>query len=231
MAWRGRDGMHVIAYLAANELQISGALGIAVAGTVLCTSLVGRVLARASVLVHSDEVESSIQTALDCGQVDIEGELVVHQSEHLVLAGTVHQVETGANVGTIIVLREELETQRITARGGAICLGVLGSLKGALVGTIGRRGARGSPLVAIIAVGGPRSGMKPTPVSIDGHLAVNRGTAPAARTFLPGQLRMSFALLRADLLGRSDARNGCQYEGQHFYEDASRVEETGVELR
>lgn len=219
-------------YLAANELQISGALGIAVAGTVLCTGLVGRVLGHASVLVHSDEVEGSIQTALDGGQVDIEGELVVHQSEHLVLAGTVHQVETGANVGAVLVLREELESERVTARGGAVCLGVLGSLEGALAGAIGSRAARGSPLVAIVAVGCSRGGVKPAPVMIDGHLAVHRGTAAAARTFLPGQLRMSFGLLCTDLLGRGDARDGCQYEGQHFQECASRGEGIGVvELR
>jgi hypothetical protein len=45
----------------------------------------------------------------DLGDVHVKGELVAKQSEHLVLGGTVHEVETGADVGGCFSL--VLETQ------------------------------------------------------------------------------------------------------------------------
>ena len=49
--------------LAVDELEITRALGIAVAGTVLGAGLVARVLGLATVLVHRDKVQGTIETA------------------------------------------------------------------------------------------------------------------------------------------------------------------------
>ena len=51
-------------YLAVDELQITGALGIAVAGSVLGTGLVGRVLGHSTVGIHGDKIQGSVQAAL-----------------------------------------------------------------------------------------------------------------------------------------------------------------------
>lgn len=70
-------------YLAANKLQVSSALGVAVPSSILGSGLVGGVTLHASVLFHGNEVQSSVETAVDCGEIDVKGELVVHEREHL----------------------------------------------------------------------------------------------------------------------------------------------------
>ncbi len=123
--------------LAADKLQVSSTLGVAVTGTVLGTSLVGRVLRQASVFVHGNKVQGGVQAAVDGGEVDIKGELVVHQREHLVLGSAIHKVESRADVGAVVVLGDELESQGVATGGSAIGLGVLGALERALARAVG----------------------------------------------------------------------------------------------
>jgi hypothetical protein len=110
--------------LTVDELEITRALSIAVTGTILGTSLVGRVLGQSTILVHGHEVESTVETASDklvslknsqsvflilqkslpeLGHIDIEGELVTQEGEHLVLGGTIHEIETRSDVGGFIL--------------------------------------------------------------------------------------------------------------------------------
>lgn len=67
--------------LAVDELDVAGALSITVTGTVLGTSLVAGVLGKTTVEVHGDEVESTVQTAANVGDIDIKGELVAEELE------------------------------------------------------------------------------------------------------------------------------------------------------
>lgn len=64
-----------------DVLEITGALSVAVTGTVLGTSLVGGVLGLATIKIHGDEVESAVETAAGAGDIDIEGELVAEELE------------------------------------------------------------------------------------------------------------------------------------------------------
>ena len=171
---------------------------------VLGTGLVGRVLGHATILVHGDKVEGRVETALDGGQVDIKGELIVHEGEHLVLGGAVHEVEAGANVGAVLVLGNELEGQGITAGGGAVRGAVVGALELALGGAVGGRAADIGPLVAVVAVLAVAV-VQPAPVGIDDHLGTDRGAGCLARALLPRHLGVRLRSLLADLLGRSQA--------------------------
>lgn len=76
----------VVTYNTVDELDIAGALRVAVSGTVLGTSLVGRELGKTTVEVHGDEVQSAVQAAANVGDIDVEGELVAWSKsalEHL----------------------------------------------------------------------------------------------------------------------------------------------------
>lgn len=86
--------------LTSNELQVTRALGVAVSNAVLSTSLVVGVLGDTAVGVHDDEVEGTVQTAREVGDVDGEGELLVQQVEDLVVRVIGHQVSTRSDVGT-----------------------------------------------------------------------------------------------------------------------------------
>lgn len=86
--------------LTIDELQVARALCITVAGAVFGASLVGRVLRLATIFIHGDEVQGTIQATAELGQVNIKGELVAQKLERLVLIDAIHQVKTGANVGS-----------------------------------------------------------------------------------------------------------------------------------
>ncbi len=53
--------------LTVDELQVTRALSIAVAGSVLGTSLVARVLGQTAILIHGHEVEGTVETAAGLG--------------------------------------------------------------------------------------------------------------------------------------------------------------------
>ena len=71
-------------HLAVDEFQSTWTLCVAVASTILGTSLITRVLGHPTVRIHLYEVESGVETAHDVGQIDVEGELLVLQLEHVV---------------------------------------------------------------------------------------------------------------------------------------------------
>ena len=189
-------------YLATDELQVTGALGVAVTSTILGTSLVGGVARHATILLHSDEVEGTIETALEGGQVNIESELVVHEVEHLELVRSVHEIESGANVGAVLVLGEELEGEGVTAGGGTIGRAIVGALDGTLLGTLGASLADGlNPLISIVAVVITVGRVEPAPVGVNDDLGVDGRAAAGSGTLLPRHLGVSLGLLLADLLG------------------------------
>ena len=97
-----------------DELDVVGALGVAVTSSVLGTSLVVA-LVDTTVGSHLNKVESTVQAARQLGDVDVEGELLADEVEHLVLGVALHEVGTRTNVGRVRALGDELEGQRIAA--------------------------------------------------------------------------------------------------------------------
>jgi hypothetical protein len=102
-------------YGTVNELDVLWALGVTVSSTVCCTSLVGREPRGSTIGVHLGEVKRTVETATKVGHVNVEGELLVEQLQHLIsLVGGVHEINTRANIG-LRTLGNEVEAQRIAA--------------------------------------------------------------------------------------------------------------------
>ena len=113
----------LISHLAADELDVLGALRVAVTGTELSASLVSREASLATVGVHLREVECAVKAAGELGHVDREGELLVLEVERLVLGvRRVHEVDTRADV-LLRGLGDELERERVA--GGRDTVGAL----------------------------------------------------------------------------------------------------------
>lgn len=118
-------------HLSVDELQVARALRVTVASTVLSTSLVAIVLGQATVGVHGNEVQSSVQAARQPGGIHVEGELLVEQLEHLISAFVLHQEQTGANVGT----GDEAQGQSVTIGGGTVSAFIVGTIQSTVGGT------------------------------------------------------------------------------------------------
>jgi hypothetical protein len=70
--------------LAIDELDVVRALRVTVSSSVLGTSLVVS-FADTTVSCHLDEVKSTVEATGELGDIDVEGELLAHEVEHLVL--------------------------------------------------------------------------------------------------------------------------------------------------
>lgn len=155
-------------YNSVDELDIARALGVAVTSSVLGTSLVGAVAGLATVLVHGDEVEGAVQAASDVVDIDIKGELVAKEVEHLVVVVILHEVETAADVGAVWTNSHELEVELAAARGDSVGARVVGTIETALGGARLPIGAEGLvPGVSAVAVGGAVGAMGPSPVGVN----------------------------------------------------------------
>ena len=213
-----QQGKHDVlsTYQTVNELQVPRALAVAVAQSVFSTSFT---LALSG---HGDEVKSTIETAVKGGDINSEGELIASKLEDLVLVITVHEVGPGTDVLATLVVRDELQGERIAARGDTIGTLVVGNtfddaVRGA--GVVIRAG-RGVPLVAGVAVGVVIRDMEPAPVGIqdNGRFYVRAAFATSSCTFLPGKRRMCLLLLgtRGLRLGKPDEQRRREGGVNHF---------------
>ena len=151
----GRRGPALSVGLAVDPLDVVGALGVAVSckmsvaegvnglleltSSILGTSLVVS-LVDATVGGHLNKVESTVQTAREVGNVNVEGELLVDEVEHLVLGVGLHEVGTGSDVAGELALGDELEGQGIARSRDTI-----GTLKMLEVPTHGSEKSQHSP--------------------------------------------------------------------------------------
>ena len=226
------------AHLSVDELQITGALSIAVSGTyefristcilllsgpmskanisghllrsgklrgkhshwrltILGSGLVVGILAHTTIFVHGHKVESTIETARELGEVDIECEFLVQQAEHLVRGIRLHKIQARTDIGRVGSFGDELEGQRAATSCSAICCSIISTLKG----TIGSasfviRAECRTPGVSVIAIGVASTLLivDPSPVGIDDDLSGFRSTASLGGTCLPGHARVGFCL-------------------------------------
>ena len=116
-------------YHTVDELDIPGTLRIAVASSVLGTSLVVRVLRKTTVSVHLDEVESTVETTGKLRHVDVESELLVLEVEHLVFRVRGHEVRARSNV-LLGRLGHELEREGIARSGDTVSACIVCKLSG-----------------------------------------------------------------------------------------------------
>jgi len=194
-----------------NELQVTRALAVAVTSSVLGTSLVAGVLGDTTVLVHGHEVQGTVQAARQLGNVNIEGELVAEEVEHLVrvLLASLHEVDTAANTLAVGVLGDELQAKSIAAGGDTVGAGVLGTVDATGAGTGLAVGADlVVPFVAGVAVGVTGGGVSPSPVGVEDDTAGDVGTRTTGSALRPGQRRVLLSDLTAGQLGRGTCNQG-----------------------
>lgn len=201
-------------YLAVDELDIVGALRIAVSGSVLGTSLVVGVLCFTTIRIHLDKVHGTVKTTGELGDIDVECELLVLGLEHLVSdIGGVHQIDTGADV-LAGALGDELMSERVAAGGDTVGAAVVGAIDGTVLGTEsgGRTelGVPGTSGVAVVETGG---GVQPAPIGIKNDRGLLVGTATGGGALCPGELGMNLRSQGANLLGRNGEEEGERDEG------------------
>jgi len=145
----GGSGPALNVGFAVDELDVLGALSVAVSSTVLGTGLVGG--GKTTICGHGHEVEGAVETASNLADIDVKRELLVLQVEHLVvLVLLVHKVDTGANIAAGL----ELKAQRVARCLDAVGTRVVGTVKGAVRRTSGTVRAQSLvPGVASVAVG------------------------------------------------------------------------------
>lgn len=118
-------------YLAVDELQIPRALRITVTSSVLGTGIVARVPGQATVGIHGDKVESSVQSAGQFGRIHINSEFLIEQLEYLISAIILHQEQTRANVRP----SDEVQSEGIAIGGSTVSGGIVSTFQGAVFGT------------------------------------------------------------------------------------------------
>jgi len=196
-------------YLATYELDVTGALGVAISSTIVGTSLVGREARHSSVLVHGREVEGAVETAGKLRDINVECELLIEELEHFILRRRtrLHQIDTRPHIGTSL----ELQGQGVSGRGDTVCTRVVGSVERA-VGNA-RRGVgteSGIPSVAVVAVGISTDVVDPAPVRVEDDASlVGCATATSAR--LPSERWVCLNCLCSNLLSvrNSEHREEC----------------------
>lgn len=120
----------ITTHLTVDKLQITRALRITVASSVFGTCLVAIVPSHATIGIHGDKVQSSIESAGQSGSVHIECELLILQLEHLVGTIVLHQKQTRANVGS----SDKAQREGIAICARAVGAGVVSALQGTVCG-------------------------------------------------------------------------------------------------
>lgn len=176
------------------------------------TGPVEGVLGRTTIGVHGNKVEGTVETAGQVGNVNIEGELIVEQVEHLVavLGARLHEIDTATDVSAVGVVGDELQVQRAAAGGNTVRARVVSAIDTAVLSAGSAiRAVGGVPFVAGVAVGdGGAGGVSPSPVGVKDDTGLNVGTGVASRAPLPSQRRVSLSSGRACLLGRNGRDEG-----------------------
>lgn len=205
--------------LAVDELDVTRALRVAVAGAVLGASLVTRELGHTTISSHLGEVEGAIETARKVGNVNIERELLVKGFEHLVVGLVCHEVDTRADV-LALRLGDEFEGQSVAASGDTVGARVVSTVNSAARSASVRVTANaGIPLVTSVAVGITLGGVKPAPVGIESNCAAANSCATArGGTLLPREGRVCLSGAGTGLLGEGNGEVGESEESDLLYE-------------
>jgi hypothetical protein len=99
-----------------DPLQVLRALRITVSSSVSSSCLVGRESSHTTICGHLREVEGTIETTWQIGDINIEGELLIQKLKQVIFGAGVQKVDTGTNVG-LGALGDEIDLERV-ARGG-----------------------------------------------------------------------------------------------------------------
>mmetsp|Transcript_81765 Transcript_81765/g.189927 ORF Transcript_81765/g.189927 Transcript_81765/m.189927 type:complete len:246 (-) Transcript_81765:2-739(-) len=199
--------------LATDELQIVGALRIAVTGAVFGACFVVA-LTQAAIGLHLYKVDCTVQAAFQGGHVHIEGELTVQQLEHHVGVLVLHHVQSRANRLTVLKLQPDAVAHGAHAVRALILLRVhaLQSASACAREAIRAEGfipGRWRTFDAVLVLVLARV-MQPTPLGVHGERLLLGSAAAGLCARRKADLRMGLWLLRADLLPGSHRKQAAQ---------------------
>lgn len=156
---------------------------VAVASSVLGTSLVGAILGCTTISIHLREVERAIKAARKVGDVNVKSELLIEEVENLVVAVVCHEVHTRTNV-CLLALSDEFHGERITASGDTVCATVVSTIERTVLGASRVVGAQSLvPGVTGVAVSGITRGVRPAPIRVEYDGAARLRCAAALGAF------------------------------------------------
>ena len=191
--------------LSINELNVSWALSITVSSSVVSTGVVSRVLAKSTVMWHLGEVESSVDTAWQLRNIDVESELSVNESEHFKLIVTTHEIVSGSDVLSVLTVGNESELQGIV-----VSVDTVGVVPGVFVDSVNSAvlsalnviwAERAIPVVASVAVGVASVVVEPSPVGVKNDRSNFSAALVGSRTLGPGKRQVLFLGVVSNLLG------------------------------
>lgn len=192
-----RSGIH----LPSNKPLVHRTTRITVPSPILSPGLVCRILGRASILIHGNEIKCAVNSTLDGRQVNIECKLIPQKSECLVLIRGPHHEHPRSDIGPEVDISLELERDAVVGGGNAVDLLVLCSFNRAIRSAILSRAAhRQHPFVSIVTVAVVVDFMKPAPVGVKGELAIDC-FAGFWGTFSPYNLWVDFGDVLPNVLG------------------------------
>ena len=178
-------------------------LSIAIASSIFGTSLVVPTLA--SIFLHFDEIQSSIETARHLGYINIKSELSVLKLEHLIVLVIRHQETSGTNILGVRTAGNKADIQAGSSTADAISAApcaLINPIKGALARTGRVVGAQAMiPGVAGVAICVPADVVSPSPIGVHGDLGVLTPASSRLSAGLHGHWQVEFLLLVTDLLG------------------------------
>lgn len=154
-------------YLAVNKLDIMGTLRIAVTSSVFRAGLVTGMLRLATIRVHLNKIQRSVQSTREFRHINIERKLLVLGLKHLIPGiGRIHQVNSRTDI-LPRALRDKLMCQCIPAGRNTVRAAIVRSIDRTVLRT--RDGIRTQcsvPRVAGEAVCEAGGGVEPSPVGV-----------------------------------------------------------------
>jgi len=157
-----------------------------------------------TILVHFNKIHCAIHTALDIGDVDVNGKLPVFQIEHHIFVIFIEHVEPRADIGPMLMFchKPDLETSiDVCDAVSALILRCGDALQGTILRTSHRiRAKLAVPSIACITIVKPTCGMHPTPIGIQHDFLALRCATSGIGALLQYDCRIAFLLCVASLL-------------------------------
>lgn len=137
---------------------------------------------------YSHKVNSSIKTASDVGDVDVKGELVPEELEHLVVLFVLHEVHAGAHVGAVLMVGDIFQAEGASVRLDAVLCLVINTVEAALFSAgVAVSADALVPLASLVAVGGALNGVPFLPLALSIPDQGVRGRLTSIASCCPGR--------------------------------------------
>ena len=165
----------------------------------------------ATVLVHGNKVQGTVEPASQITVIDGVSELLVLEVEHFVFVLAIHQIHAGTNVLGVRTLGDETKLEIVTGGFDAVSVSVLriSTLNLAIRSAgFGIRAEAFIPQIPRVAVGRLTIFVGPSPIAVNGDSAVD-SLAPRGCALLIVQLGLVLLRQSAGLLRGGSGNASC----------------------